>query len=421
MARRLVMALVGLAAVGGLGAFIHSRGEAQAPGANGGAPSPAERVTPVRTANVQVGDVPIVLEGLGSAAAYETVTVRSQVDGRLEKVSFTEGQAVKKGDLLAQVDPRPFTIQLHQAQAALARDQATLSNAELNLKRDQDLVDKKLISPQDFDNQKAATDSAKAALQADQAAIESANLNLDYARITSPIDGLTGVRQVDMGNLVHASDPNGIVVVTKLDPIAVLFTLPQDDLPQVSAAMAQGTLTVELFSRDGSAKLGEGKLLLVDNQINASTATLKLKAIADNPGHTLWPNQFVKARLKLEVQHDAKTVPAEALQTGPNGMFVYTVSADQTVAATPVKVSLVQGDTAVISSGLSGGEQVVIDGQNQLRPGAKVSTKSMGAGGPRGEATASAGESSGGGHHRGDKGGGGGGGSGAAGRAVSDR
>jgi len=416
------MALVGIAAVGGLGFYIHGRGNAATkdPSAAGG--SPVDRITPVRTADVQVSDVPIILDGLGSATAYETVTVRSQVDGRLDKVSFTEGQSVKKGEVLAQVDPRPFTIQLHTAQAALARDQATLTNAELNLKREQDLVDKKLVSPQDFDNQKATTDSAKAAVQADQAQIEAANLNLDYARITSPIDGLTGVRQVDMGNVVHASDPNGIVLVTRLDPIAVLFTLPQDDLPEVSAAMANGQLTVELYSRDGATKLGEGKLLLIDNQINAATATLKLKAIADNPGHTLWPNQFVKARLRLEVQHGAKTMPAEALQTGPNGPFVYTVNADNTVAATPVKVSLIQGDTAVVASGLSGGEEVVIDGQNQLRPGAKVSTKAAGA---MGSADAPADGSSTGGkgqHHKGSGSSSGGGGGGpSAQRAVSDR
>ena len=228
-------------------------------------------------------DVPVYLEGIGNVVAYKTVTVRSLVDGRLVQVLFSEGQAVRKGEVLAQIDPRPFQVQLHQGEGALARDRAQLENANLMVKRDKELVGKKLIAQQQLDSDQAVAGQTEGAVRIDQAAIESARLNLDYARITSPVDGVTGVRLVDPGNVVHATDPGGIVVVTQLDPVAVIFNLPQDELPRISDQMAHGKLGVEVYGRDGATALGKGELELIDNQINQATSTLRLKAIVPNP------------------------------------------------------------------------------------------------------------------------------------------
>ncbi len=375
--RRLLVAGVGLTVlvVGGL-AFTGHRtlatfgAAAGRGGTDGGA---AERIVPVHAAAVQVMEFPVYLEGLGTAAAYETITVKTLIDGRLEKVNFTEGQPVKKGELLALIDARPWINQLHQSEAMLARDEANLKEAELNLARYADLAAKKLIADQQRDDQSSTVNQLKATVMLDRAQIESAQLQIDYAHITSPTDGVTGVRVVDPGNVVHAADPGGLVVVTKLDPIALLFTMSQDNLPDVAKAMAEGPLTVEAFNRDGSKKLGEGHLLLIDNQINTSTATMRLKALVPNHEHLLWPNQFVKARLQLSLRHQAKVIAAASIQNGPAGTFVYVVDANKQAQVRPVKVDLVQGDQAVIASGLTGGETVVVDGQNQLRPGAKVS------------------------------------------------
>ena len=340
----------------------------------------ADRTIPVQTAVVAQKDVPIWLDGLGSVAAYYTVTVKSQVDGRLDAVKFTEGQKVKKGDVLAQIDPRPFSIQLLQAQAALARDSATLKNAQLNDDRFKTLRQQNLISEQQLTDQDALVAQSDGTVKSDQAAIDTARLNLDYARIVSPIDGVVGVRQVDPGNIIHASDATGLVVVTQLDPIAVFFTLPEDDLPKIADAMGKGELTVEAYSRDGGQKLGEGKLAVIDNQINQATATAKLKAIFPNPQSTLWPNQFVKARLQLATRKNALTMPAAVVQQGPKGAFAYVVQADSTAAMKPVVVDSIQGETAIVTSGVAPGDQVVVDGQAQLRPGAKVAAKAMAAG-----------------------------------------
>jgi multidrug efflux system membrane fusion protein len=283
---------------------------------------------------------------------------------------------VKRGQVLAQVDPRPFEVLLHQGQAALARDQAQLRGAELNLARYEQVVKEKLIPQQQADDQRALVDQYRAVTLGDKATIENARLQLDYARITSPIDGVTGVRQVDPGNLVHASDTTPIVVVTQLDPIAVLFTLPQDDLPRVAKARGDGgdKLTVEVRARDGGEPLATGKLGLVDNQINQATATIRLKAIFSNPDRALWPNQFVRARLRLDVMKGALVVPAVAVQRGPQGTFVYVVEGER-AAAKPVTVELLQGDEAIVAKGLGEGDAVVIEGQAQLRPGAKVATR----------------------------------------------
>jgi multidrug efflux system membrane fusion protein len=329
----------------------------------------------VLVAPVERRDVPIYLEGLGNVAAYYTVTVRSQVDGRVDQVLFTEGQAVHRGDVLAQVDPRPFLAQVHQAEGVLTRDRAALRAGRRLLERDQALREGRLIAPQDYDTQLGVVEQAEGALAADQAQLENARLQLTYARITAPIDGVTGVRLVDPGNIVHASDATGIVVITQIDPIAVFFTLPEDDLPKVAQQMAHGPLQVEVFSRDGLTQLGTGQLALIDNQINQNTATIRLKSIFANPRRLLWPDQFVKVRMLLTTRRGALVVPAAAIQRGPQGTLVYVVGSGQRAASRAVQVDHTEGDLALIAGGLSAGERVVTDGQSRLRPGARVAPR----------------------------------------------
>jgi membrane fusion protein, multidrug efflux system len=345
---------------------------APAGGGGQGGPGGPPRAIPVAAAQVQRRDVPIYLEGLGNVVAGRTVTVRAQVDGRLDKVLFDEGQLVHRGQLIAQIDPRPFEIQLHQAQGALARDEAQLANARKNLERFRALRAENLIAQQQVDDQLATASQLEATVRIDRAAIETARLNLDYARITSPIDGVTGLRLVDQGNLIRASDQNGLVIVTQLDPISVLFTLPQDDLRAISTEMARGKLAVDLFARDGSTPLGSGELTVIDNQINQNTSTLRLKATVPNPKRLLWPNQFVNARLRLMTRQGALVMPVTAVQRGPSGTFVYVVGDDLTAAQRPIELEATPGDLAIVASGLKEGERVVTDGQNQLRPGSKV-------------------------------------------------
>jgi multidrug efflux system membrane fusion protein len=334
-----------------------------------------DRVIPVSVAKVQQRDFPVYLDGLGTVTAYKSVTVRSQVDGRLDQVLFREGQPVKKGDVLAQIDPRPFEIQLHQAEGALARDEAQLAGAKRNLQRFEELTKKKLIAIQQADDQRALVGGSEGAVRIDKAAIESAKLNLAYARITSPLDGIAGIRNVDPGNIIHASDANGIVLLAQLDPIAVIFTLPQDVLTQVAGELRQGAMDVYVLARDGNTELGRGKLEVIDNAINATTATLRLKAVLPNPAHTLWPNQFVKARLLLNTRTGATVLPVSAVQRGPDGTFAYVVQGDQTVQPRPVQIDLQQGEDAIVSKGVAAGDTVVTEGQNQLRPGSKIAAR----------------------------------------------
>lgn len=348
------------------------RGKEKAP-----AEAAATRPVPVSTVVVAQRDVPIYLDGLGTVTAWKTVTVRSQVDGKLDKVLFREGQRVKQGELLAQIDPRPFLAQLHQAEGAQARDEALTGNSKLNLERYTKLREQNLIAQQAVDDQKALVAQQEGALSVDKAQIETARLNLSYSRITSPIDGVTGVRLVDEGNLVRANDATGIVIVTQIDPIAVFFTLPEDDLHRVAAGMNAGQLTVEAYDRDGEKLLGTGKLLVLDNQINQATATLRLKAMFENPKQLLWPNQFIKARLLLSVRKAAILVPATAVQRGPKGTFAYVVK-DDTASPRPIEVEQLMRDQALIASGLAAGDEVVIEGQNQLKPGAKVQKQKAG-------------------------------------------
>ena len=378
--RRIFTIAIAAVLIAGIVWFVHSRTARQAAGAAREQAQAADRQVPVIEATVQKRDVPIFLDGLGSVTAFKTVTVRSQVDGRLDRVFFREGQAVHAGDLLAKIDPRPFQNQLHQAEGALARDGAQLKAAQLNLERYRNLVQQKLIAQQQSDDQSALVGQLEGAVQVDRATIDVARLNLDYATIRSPIDGVTGVRIVDPGNLVRAADATGLVVLTQLDPISLIFSLPQDELPRVMEQLAAAQLPVEAWSRDGAQKLATGRLALIDNQINAATATLRLKAIFPNPQRLLWPNQFVKARLLLTTRKDALVVPATVPQRGPEGTYAYVIQPDQTVQPRPIEVEITEGDLAVISRGLVEGEKVVADGQNQLRAGAKVAPRPAGSG-----------------------------------------
>ncbi|HXN34163.1 MAG TPA: efflux RND transporter periplasmic adaptor subunit [Polyangiaceae bacterium] len=373
---RIVLLVLLVVTIGATAWAFSARQRSAATTAAAAASAANNRVTAVLTAQVTQRDVPVWLEGLGNVAAFYTVTVKTQVDGRIDKMLFTEGQHVKKGDMLAQIDPRPFAIQLESAQAAFARDIANLKNARVNLDRYKTLVQQNLIAVQQMTDQQASVDQLDAQIRADQSQIDSAKLNLDYARIVSPIEGVTGVRLVDPGNVVHAADATGLVVVTQLDPIAVFFTLPEDDLAAVHDAMAKGELTVEAMSRNGDKAIGQGKLAVIDNEINQATATIRLKAIFPNPQALLWPNQFVKARLRVATRKNAIVVPAAVVQHGPQGTFAYVVGSDSTAVVRPVTVDAIQGETAIVSRGLAQGEQVVTDGQAQLRPGARVSTKS---------------------------------------------
>jgi len=373
--------LGGVLVLGLAAAFVYTR--AHRATATGGAP-PAEsaalaRPIPVVVARASNRDVPVFLDGLGNAVPLVTVTVRPQVDGPLTAIAFQEGQQVKKGDLLARIDPRPFAIQLHQAQAALARDQAQAKNAQVNFARYTALHEQGLATQEQLDDQRATADQLAGTIKSDQAQIENAQLQLAYTEVRSPVDGVTGVRQVDQGNVVHASDPNGIVVVTQLDPMAIVFTLPQDNLPQINREIGAG-LQIEAYSRDGDRLLGRGKLTLVDNQVSLTTATVRLKGIVPNPDKALWPNEFVRARLLLATRTGALSVPAPAVQRGPQGTFVYVVQPDQTAALRTVEVETVQDQWAVIGKGIQAGDQVVVEGQNQLRPGAKVALRSSVAG-----------------------------------------
>jgi multidrug efflux system membrane fusion protein len=350
-------------------------------GGAGGAAQQA-RPVPVTVATVARRDVPVYLEGLGSVVASRMVTVRTQVDGRLQDVRFREGQHVRQGEVLAQIDPRPFQAALDQAEGALLRDQSQLRAAQLNVERDRRLAAQHLIAQQQLDTDQALSGQYQGSVRIDQAAIETARLNLDYARITSPVDGVTGILAVDPGNVVHATDTGGIVVVTQLDPVGVIFSLPQDDLVEISTQLARGPLPVTVRSRDAGAELGQGTLEVIDNQINASTSTLRLKAVVPNPHHLLWPNQFVNARLELETRAGALVMPVAAVQRGPSGTFAWVANADGTAAERPVELSLVQGDQALLAGGLRQGERVVVEGQNQLRPGARLAPREAGPGAP---------------------------------------
>ncbi len=341
-------------------------------GKSNGRSGMAPQAVAVTVAAAEKRDIPYYLMGLGNVTAFNTVTVKTRVDGQLVQVAFKEGQEVKRGDLLVLIDPRPYEVALSQAQATLFRDQAQLRDARINLERYAGLFAAKIIPQQQLDTQRATVDQLEGAVRADQAQIDNAKLNLVYCRITSPISGRVGLRLVDSGNMVHAADTNGLLVITQLQPIAVLFTLPQDLLPTVHKAMSKAQLTVLAYSRDDQTKLATGKLLTIDNQIDPTTGTAKLKAVFENNERVLWPNQFVNVKLLLETRKDNTIVPASAVQNGPKGNFTYVVKTDKTVELRPVQVSFTQGSVSSITSGLSPGEQVVTEGQDKLQSGSRV-------------------------------------------------
>ena len=327
---------------------------------------------PVVTDIVKSSAVPIYLTGLGTVQGSRTVTIKSRVDGQIDTIGFTEGQDVKQGDLIAQIDPRALAAQQAQAQSQLARDEALLANAELDMQRFSNLLKTEATSRQSVDTQKYLVAQYQAAIKNDQAQIEYATVQLGYAKITAPISGRTGVRLVDEGNIVHATDATGIVVIAQIEPIDATFSLPQDALDDVRQAMANGTLTVEAFGRNDTKPRGTGTLLLVDNQIDPSTGTIKLKASFPNKDHALWPGQFVNVRLLLETRKDSVVVPAAAVQRGPSGPYAYLVNADDTVTMRPISVGQIRDGRAVIDKGLEAGEKVVVEGQYKIKPGAHV-------------------------------------------------
>jgi multidrug efflux system membrane fusion protein len=333
------------------------------------APPPA---VPVEIATAERRDVPLYLTGLGTVQAFNTVTMKARVDGELQKVAFTEGQNVKAGDLLAQIDPRPYQAALDQAVAKKVQDDAQLANAKLDLQRYTELAARSFSPKQQLDTQRAMVAQLGAQIRGDQAAIDNAQTQLGYTTITSPLTGRIGIRVVDQGNIVRATDTNGIVVVTQIQPISVVFTLPEDDLQSVSQAMAQGPVVVAALSRDGKTELDRGTLLLVDNQIDQTTGTIRLKATFPNPRNALWPGQFVNAQLLLQTEHNVLTVPSAAIQRGPDGLFTYIVKPDSTVDMRAIAVGQETGAIAVIDSGLAGGDRVVTAGQYRVQPGTLV-------------------------------------------------
>jgi len=352
-------------------------------GCGGSDPKPASarasvaQVVPVSVSTAERRDMPYYLSGLGSVNAYYTVSVKSRVDGQLMQVNFKEGQTVKNGDLLAVIDPRPYQVVLDQSQATLFKDQATLRDAKLNYERYKGLLQSSgAMSQQQVDTQQALVDQLEGTVRNDQATIDNAKLNLIYCHITAPVSGRVGLRLVDPGNIVHASDTNAMFVITQLQPIAVLFTLPEDNLPDVSRQMAKGALEVDAYSRDDQTKLATGKLLTIDNQIDQTTGTGKLKGVFDNKDDALWPNQFVNVRLLLEIRKGSTVVPAAAIQRGPQGTYVFVAKSDNTVEVRPVTVAFTQENVSVIASGLAPGDVVVTDGQDKLQQGSKIEPRS---------------------------------------------
>jgi multidrug efflux system membrane fusion protein len=333
----------------------------------------APQAVPVISGQVVARDVALNLTGIGTVQAYNTVTIRARVDGELVNVAFHEGSDVKKGDLLAQIDPRPYQAALDNALATLAKDQAALANAKRDLSRYQDTAPKGYSSRQQLDTQTMMVDSAQAQIQADNATIENARVQLGYTTITSPLDGVTGIRLIDQGNIIHAGDAAGLVVVTQLQPISVIFTLPQSELPVIAAARAKGApLTAVALDGDGVTELDQGTLALIDNQIDPATGTIKLKANFPNDRRTLWPGQFVNVRLQVGTVRDGLTVASRVIQRGPKGFFAFVIKPDNTVEMRPVETGQNDRGQVLVTKGLNPGERVVVDGQLRLQPGSQV-------------------------------------------------
>jgi multidrug efflux system membrane fusion protein len=336
---------------------------------------PAPPPVPIVAGVVDQHDVPIYLTGVGTVVAYNTDVVRAQIQGQIVSINFTEGQSVHTGDLLAQIDPRPYQAQIDQFTADLDRDRAQLQNADANLARYTPLLSRGYATPQLVDTQKAQIAQLQAAVKADQALIEAANVQLSYTRLTSPIDGVTGIRQIDVGNIISPANTNGVVFVTQLEPISLIFTLPETDLPLIQQQQQQkgeGPFTVLAYSQDNTVKLDQGTLGLVNNEILQTTGSIQLKANFPNTEHRLWPGELVNARLLLTTRHNGLTVPAAVVQRGPQGTYAYVVNPDNSVAIRPIKVAQISDGQALIDSGLKANEQVVVDGQYKLQPGTHV-------------------------------------------------
>jgi membrane fusion protein, multidrug efflux system len=351
-----------------------------APPAPAGRPSTAIAI-PVGAATAETGDIDIMLDELGTVTSLATVTIRSQISGYLTQVAFTEGQIVKQGDLLAQIDSRPYELALSQAEGQLARDQALLADAQLDLARFQMLAKTNAIPKQQLDTQDALVKQDEGIVKSDQAMIGTAKLNIAYCHIVAPVSGRVGLRLVDQGNYVTPTDANGIVVITQLQPITVVFTVPEDNVPQIVRRLhANAKLPATAYDRSGNTKLATGSLLTIDNQIDVTTGTLKLKAQFANDDESLFPNQFVNIRLQVDVLHDTTVVPTSAIQRGAPGTFVYLIKPDLTVTARPVTLGPANGDRVSVESGLARGDRVVIDGADRLRDGAKVALRDSASG-----------------------------------------
>jgi multidrug efflux system membrane fusion protein len=364
--------VAGLALAGFAGWLALERFSPSERQANAAAPTrPTAPSIPVVAGEARLADVPVFLRGLGTVAPLNSVLIRSRVDGQLIRIHFNEGQDVRAGDVIAELDPRPFEASLAQVQATRLKDQAQLENARLDFQRASRLAATGSASGQQVDTARALTAQLEAAVKADQAAIDMAQIQLDYSHIKAPIDGRAGTRLVDVGNIVHASDANGIVAINQLHPINVEFSLPADTLSRIRSLLQAGEVAVTAEDSAG-ADLATGKLVVIDNQINTATATIRYKAAFDNAGDVLWPGQFVNARVHLQTKHDALTVPTPAVVRGPEGAYVFVIGPDRVIAKQPVKVELTTKDVAVIAEGLTPGQRIVIDGQYRIQAGSLV-------------------------------------------------
>jgi multidrug efflux system membrane fusion protein len=364
----LLTTVLGAAALGGVVYWHQSSAEPT----REAAPASQPEATPVVAGVVQNGPVPIYLRGVGTVIAYNNVVVRSQITGPLIKVSFKQGETVRKGDLLAEIDPRPYQAQLDQAVANRDRDQAQIVNAQTTLNRYVPLQEKGFATGQLVDTQKAQVAQLEAMVKGDEAAIESARVNLSYTKLTAPLDGVTGIRQIDEGNIIHPTDANGLVDVTQIQPISLIFTLPETTFIEIQKELAKGPIKVFAYSQDDKTKLDEGELLLIDNQINQTTGTIRLRATFPNGERLLWPGELVNARLLLKTEPHGLTIAAGAVQQGPKGPYVYVINPDQSVQPRPVKVAQIDEGKALIASGLKENEQVVVDGQYKLQAGTHI-------------------------------------------------
>jgi multidrug efflux system membrane fusion protein len=339
----------------------------------------ARQAVPVAATAAKLGDLNLYVSAIGTVTSFNTVTMKTRVDGQIDKILFKEGQMVNTGDQLAEIDPRPFQVQLTQAEGQMARDRASLVNARTLYARDKVLYAQDVIARQELDNQRAQVGQFEGTVENDQGIIDSAKLNLIYTKITAPISGRVGLRLVDLGNMVHTTDPNGLLVITQLQPIAVIFSVPEDDLQRIMAAMRNTSqLPVDVYDRDFKVKLGTGFLLTTDNQIDQTTGTIKLKAQFANEDKTMFPNQFVNTKLLVDKTKNTVIVPAPAVQRSSQGTFVYVVQSNQTVAMRPVKIEATQGERAALDSGVKPGELVVTDGMDKLRQGSKVAVQLAG-------------------------------------------